>query len=258
MMNRMKDKVTIVTGAASGMGAETARLLAKEGAKIVAVDIQDQLLSKVAEEIRSGNGEVFTAHVDVTKEEDWKRLVELALEKYGTIDSLINVAGGAFGSTDTAETLSPELFDRIVALNLKDPFLGMKYVTTVMKKNNSGTIVNVSSVGGLRACYSVSAYAAAKSGLGMLGKVLVEELYGYNIRINTVYPGFIITPLSDYLLKEENKELFDQYCSGIPLKRPGLANEVAKCILFLASDESSFVNGEDLVIDGGFSILAPR
>lgn len=257
-MNKMQDKVTIITGAASGMGAETARLMAEEGAILIALDVQDELLETVAEEIRASGGRVTCAHVDVTKAEDWKTLVEKVIEDYGRIDTLINVAGGAFGSMDTVETLTPELFDRIVALNLKGPFLGMKYVTQEMKKQNSGTIVNVSSVGGMRASYAVSAYAAAKSGLGMLGKTMVEELMGYNIRINTVWPGFIVTPLSDYFLKEENKELLDQYCASIPLKRPGLPPEVAKSILFLACDDSSFISGEDLVIDGGYSILAPR
>lgn len=127
-----------------------------------------------------------------------------------------------------------------------------------MKEKNFGTIVNVSSVGGLRASYAVSAYAAAKSGLGMLARTLVEELDGYNIRINTVYPGFIVTPLSAYLLEDEHKEELAQAIAGIPLKKPGMPIDVAKAILFLACDDSAYISAEDLVIDGGYIALAPR
>ncbi|WP_285395334.1 SDR family oxidoreductase [Lysinibacillus sp. fls2-241-R2A-57] len=250
-MARLANKVAIITGAASGQGAEEARLFAREGAKVVATDVQFELLENVVKEINENGGQALAIKHNVTSTDDWKNVVETAAEKFGKVDILVNNAGITGLITQPIEDLDESTWDKILDINAKGPFLGIKAVLPEMKKAGGGSIVNISSLSGINGVGN-AAYNSSKGGLRLLTKNVALDYGKYNIRVNSVHPGTIETPMIEMFTN--NKEVREATLAGIPLNVLGKPSDIAYGVLYLASDESKFVTGIELIIDGG-SIL---
>ncbi|MCW9032748.1 MAG: glucose 1-dehydrogenase [Rhodospirillales bacterium] len=251
-MGRVDGKVALITGAASGLGLESARLLAKEGAKIVLTDINEKDGETAASEI--GGDSFFIKH-DVTSEEQWISVIDQTMERFGTLDVLVNSAG--MGVIGDIEHTSFDDWKKVHAVNLDSVFLGCKYGIKAMKKENGGSIINLSSVSGLIGGYNMAAYNSSKGGVRLLSKsvALYCARKGYNIRCNSVHPSFILTPMVEQMIDAapdpvKAKSTLERQ---LPIGRLGQPTEVAHMILYLASDESPFVTGSEMVIDGGIT-----
>ncbi|MBY8998330.1 MAG: glucose 1-dehydrogenase [Candidatus Thorarchaeota archaeon] len=255
-MGRIDDIVAVITGGASGIGEATARLFVKEGAKVVVSDIQDEQGLKLVEKL----GENATyIHADVSLEDDMKGMVDHAVKTYGRLDCLINNAGMG-GVKGEIESIAVEGFDQTIAILLRGVFLGMKHTAPVMKKQGGGNIINISSVAGLRGVSQNHPYSAAKAAVLQLTRTVAMELAYYKIRVNSICPGSIVTSIfgaarglssAESAKTYENlKRLFEK---GQPIRRAGLPEDIANAALWLASDDSSFVTGHALVVDGGIS-----
>lgn len=250
-MKRLEGKVAIITGAASGQGAAEAKLFAQQGAKVVATDLNEDSLTKVVEEIILSGGDAIAIKHDVSNEEQWKSVVQEAVTKFGKVDVLVNNAGiHNSRAQKSIEDLTTEDWDMYLNINLNSAFYGIKYVTPEMKKVGRGSIINVSSMNGIYATRGVGAnYSTAKGGMRMMSKVAANDLGEFNIRSNSIHPGFIMTPMAKQVTS--NKEIYNAFVSNLPLRRGGKPEEVAYLALFLASEESSFITGQELIIDGG-------
>jgi len=248
-MKRLQNKVAIITGAAGGMGAAEAKLFAEHGANVMATDIQDEKLALWVEDAKkSGLSIEYIAH-DVTSQNDWQKVIDKTLAIYGRIDILVNNAG-IFPGFTTAETTPKELWDKVIAINLTGPFIGAQLCIPHMKNAGGGSIINISSIAGLVGGND-PAYTASKGGLRLLTKDLAVELAKNNIRVNSIHPGGVLTPMTqDIVSMEGGKELMKNMC---PLGRIGNAMEIAYGALYLASDESTYTTGAELVIDGGLT-----
>lgn len=251
-MKRLEDKVAIITGAASGMGAAEARLFAKEGAKVIATDIQVDKLEAVVEEIKDEGGEALAIEHDVTNKDDWEKVVEKAADSHGRIDILINNAGigGAegFASLDKVDL---ESWNKFMTVNSTGNFLGVKAVVPEMKKAGQGSIVNTSSIAGLVGGAAGIQYSASKGASRLLTKTAAIELAPDNIRVNSIHPGFIDTPMVSVVTEDE--EALEENLKAIPLGKTGTPEDVANLVLFLASDESAYITGTEIPIDGGYT-----
>jgi len=250
-MGKIDGKVAIITGASSGIGKATAILFAQEGAKVIVADVADELGEETVKLINEGGGRAIFVHTDVSKAEDVKNLVKTAVDTYGRLDIIFNNAGIEGVSVDTANY--PEnIFDKVLAVNLKGVWLGIKYAVPELLKNGGGSIINTASVAGLVGFAGLSAYNATKGGIIQLTKTAALEYAKQNIRVNCIAPGVIETPMVDRFLKgqPEAKAAFVQI---EPVGRFGKPEEIAKAALFLASDDSSFVTGTVLVVDGGLT-----
>ncbi len=246
-----KDKVVIITGAGGGIGLETSILFAEKGAKVIMTDINEEAgnnsLNKVKEIDKDA---VFMKH-DISDKNQWKKVVKLAKDKFGKIDVLFNNAG-VFLIKSLIES-SEEDIDKLYNINIKGTFLGMKYVIPVMKEQQGGSIINTSSTAGLMGSNNVSLYGMTKSAIRNLSKHASWEYAGDNIRVNSIYPGFIDTDM----LKQRDRQgdsTSDEQAKGVPLKRLGTPMEIAKSVLYLSSDYASYITGEELIIDGGRSV----
>jgi NAD(P)-dependent dehydrogenase (short-subunit alcohol dehydrogenase family) len=246
-MSRLADKVAIITGAGSGMGREEALLFAREGAKVVATDINEAAVQAVVKEIEAEGGVAMAIAHNVASEEQWISIVAAAIEVYGRIDILVNNAGISFavGMLDT----TVEQWDKVMNINLSSVFLGMKHVVPHMQKNNGGSIVNISSIAGITGSQGAGAYTASKGAVRMLSKAAAVDYGKDNIRVNSVHPGFIETPMSKEFVN--NEQMLGWFLSQTALPRVGQAIEVAKAVLFLASDDASYLTGIELPVDGG-------
>lgn len=246
-MTRMNGKVAIVTGAGSGMGLEEARLLAQEGAKVVLTDINFDAVQAVAKSIQEDGGDAIAIKHDVASEDNWSEVVAEAMSKYGKIDVLVNNAGisMAVGLLDT----SMDQWNRVMNINVTSVFLGMKHVIPHMSANGGGSIINISSIAGLTGSSGAGAYTASKGAVRMLSKAAAVDFGGQNIRVNSVHPGFISTPMSSQFV--EDPQMLQFFLSQTALPRVGQASEVAQAVLFLASDEASYITGVELPVDGG-------
>jgi len=250
-MSKLNGKVAIITGAASGIGKASALLFAREGAKVVVADVTDELGKETVKMINESGGKAIFVHTDVSKVEDVKSVVKTTVDTYGKLDIIFNNAGIEGVTADTANY--PEnVFDKVVAVNLKGVWLGIKYAVPELLKNGGGSIINTSSVAGLVAFAGSSAYNATKGGIIQLTKTAALEYAKQNIRVNCIAPGVIETPMIERYLKgqPEAKAAFVQI---EPVGRLGKPEEIAKAALFLASDDSSFVTGIVLVVDGGLT-----
>ena len=243
-MGRLSGKVAIITGAARGMGEVTARLFAQEGAKVVLTDVLVEDGRRVAAEI--GESAIFVAH-DVRDEDQWKAVVKAAIDTFGKLDILVNNAG--ILRFVTLAEMTKEDFEQVIAINLTGTFLGIKSVAPVMMAQHSGSIVNISSTGGFRAMNSTGAYTASKFGVRGLTKAASLELGHHGVRVNSVHPGGIDTPLTNPDAKS-SEEVNANY-GRFPMQRAGQAIEIARASLFLASDDASYCCGAELVADGG-------
>jgi 3alpha(or 20beta)-hydroxysteroid dehydrogenase len=243
-MGRLQDKVAVVTGGARGMGAATARLFAAEGAKVVVADVLDEAGMALAAELKSGT---LFAHLDVTDEADWQRLIAKTLASFRQIDVLVNNAGILLFKT-IAETSAAE-FQRVLGVNLLGTFLGTRLVGAKMVERGRGSIVNISSADGLKGANGLAAYCSSKWAIRGFTKVAAMEFGHQGVRVNSVHPGGIDTAMGNPY--GEPREQVNKRFAMVPLQRVGAPEEVAATSLFLASDEASYVNGAEIAVDGG-------
>lgn len=247
---RLKDKVVIVTGAGSGIGRATAILFAKEGAKIVVADWSEEGGKETAEEIKNQGGEVVFVKTDVSKAEDVEKMKNICLEKFGRVDILINNAGIVKFSPlhETPE----EDWDKVIDVNLKSVFLCSKAVIPEMLKQGKGKIVNTASIAGLVGFENIGPYCASKGGIIALTREMALEYAPKKININCIAPGVIRTAMTRGMLANpQTRQFLEQ---STPYPRLGEPEDIANTFLYLASEESDFVNGEVLVVDGGWTV----
>jgi NAD(P)-dependent dehydrogenase (short-subunit alcohol dehydrogenase family) len=245
---RLQDKVAIVTGAAAGMGAATARLFAREGARVLVADVLDEEGKAVAASISSNAGQARYQHLDVTSEKDWQAAVDTALSSYGRLDILVNNAGVSGSHPDR---LSLDVWDTQMNINAKGVFLGMRTVIPVMQKAGRGAIVNISSISGLVGQHVVHmGYNAAKGAVRMMSKAAAVQYAKDGIRVNSVHPGIMPPMLTSKMTADP--EVRKSLLAGVPMQREGRIEEVANANLFLASDDASYITGVELPVDGGF------
>jgi 3alpha(or 20beta)-hydroxysteroid dehydrogenase len=240
---RLEGKVAIITFAAQGQGAAQARMFAAEGAKVIVADTDRAKGEAVAAEF--GDRGCFI-YLDVGDESNWATLVEDAEKAFGGIDILVN--GGGANCTALMQDTSVEQFHDLVRQNQLGPWLGMRAMIAPMSRRGGGSIVNNSSASVLAALPGKSAYAGTKAGLKGISGIAARELGAYGIRVNSVMAAAVATELN---LAKFTLEQLDQQCAELPIPRIGLADEVARAVLFLASDESSYTTGAELVVDGG-------
>ncbi|HIE24055.1 MAG TPA: SDR family oxidoreductase [Candidatus Korarchaeota archaeon] len=246
----LKDKVAIITGAGSGIGRATALLFAEEGANVVICDIAEEG-AKVCEEIMEKGGEATFIKADVSKAKDVINLIRKTVDKYGRVDILVNNAG--IPSHGTVLDISEAEWDRVLNVNLKGAFLCSKYAVPEMIKGGGGVIVNVASVIGLIGGKGEAAYCASKGGLIALTKALALDFAEHKIRVNCVCPGSVETPMREMIMAQKTPEERKAAELKIPIKRVARPEEIARVILFLASEGSSYMTGSVLVVDGGWT-----
>jgi cyclopentanol dehydrogenase len=254
-MPRLEGKVALISGGARGQGAVEARMFAQEGAKVVIGDILDAEGEQVEAEINEGGGECVYVRLDVTSETDWQQAVDTAASRFGKLDVLVNNAGigsprGPDGQRVLIENLTEDQWDRTLDVNAKGVFLGTKAAISEMRKAGGGSIINISSVAGLVGG-TTSAYGASKGAVRLFTKATAIQYAREGIRANSVHPGVIITAMTESMLADEEGR--ETNLARHPIGRLGVPEDVAYGVLFLASDESSFMTGSELVIDGGLT-----
>ena len=263
-MSRVSGKVAIVTGAASGLGYAAAVKLMSEGAKVMLSDINEDVINSMPERLKEFSTSQFSTYVhDVTNEQSWIDLIEKTETAFGQINILVNSAGISLGA-DVVST-EFEIWKKVHQVNLDSVFLGCKYAIPIMKNYAPGSIVNTSSISGLIAGHNMVSYNTAKAGVWMMSKSVALHCarQGYQIRCNSIHPTFINTPILDGWLSGgrgnkpplERDELLQKLSMQIPLGVVGDTDDVAYAVLYLASDESKFVTGAELKIDGGISAM---
>ena len=253
-MARLENKVALVSGGASGLGQAQSLVMAREGASLVVTDINLEGAQAVADKIKANGGNAIALHQDVTEEERWKEVITTAVEQYGKLDILVNNAG--IGAGGNAEDCTLEDWRLVLSVNLDAVFLGTKHAIRAMKQTGGGSIINISSIMGLIGAAGSGAYNASKGGVKLLTKS--SALYcanaGYGIRVNSVHPGYVDTPLVQRFFDGPEGEGARQKLIDLhPIGRLGVPEDIANGVLYLASDESSFVTGSELVIDGGYT-----
>ena len=244
---RLEGKVALISGGARGMGAVEARLFAKEGAKVVIGDVLEEEGSQTAQEINNAGGQAHFARLDVTSEENWQEIVTQTTARYGGLDILVNNAG--IYRILPLEQTPLSVWERIMQVNVAGVFLGTKVAIPEMRKRGGGSIINISSTAGLVGGANSSAYQASKGAVRIFTKSTAIEYAKEGIRANSVHPGVIDTDMIAELLSDP--AVRQERLDAIPLRRIGTAEDVAYAVLYLASDESSYVTGAELVIDGG-------
>jgi len=248
-MKTLQNKVAIITGAGSGLGKETANLFAKEGAKVVVSDIDEDAGNEVVKAIKNNNGEAFFIKADTSDAKQMEALVKKTVDKYGGLHIAVNNAGIG-GPQEAIADYPVEGWDKIIGINLSGVFYGIKYQIPAMKKSGSGSIINMSSILGKVGSAGVAGYVAAKHGVIGLTKTAAVDYAKENIRVNAIGPGYVYTNL----VNEEamGKEGITDLESKHPMGRLGKPKEIAEMCLFLASDKSSFCTGEYYPVNGGY------
>ena len=246
---RLENKVALITGGASGMGASMARVFAREGAKVVVADMLEDEGRKLAEEITKANGAAIFRKLDVTSEAEWRAAIAATLAAYGKLDILVNDAGISGSAVD--DLFDTGAWERIMAVNATGTFLGMKYAIPEMKKAGGGSIVNISSISGVTGQRGIHvAYNSSKGAVRTLTKAAAVQHGRDNIRVNSVHPGLM--PPMRTSGRTADPVVRAKMLEGVPLRRAGEVQEVANAVLFLASDEASYITGVELYVDGGF------
>ena len=248
---RLAGKIALISGGARGMGAAEARLFTREGARVVIGDVLEAEGTAVAAEIRDKGGECVFVRLDVTSETDWQRAVALAEERFGALHVLINNAGIGTPPSRVEDT-DPDAWDRVMAVNAKGVFLGTRAAIPAMRRAGGGSIVNISSQLGLVGKDNITPqYPASKGAVRLLTKVTALQYAKDRIRVNSVHPGPVITPMTE--ARRRDRANYELMVSRIPMGRYGEPDEIAYGVLYLASDESSWTTGSELVIDGGWT-----
>ena len=244
---RLKNKVALITGAASGMGESAARIFADEGARVMIADILENEGAAVAEAIKASGGDASFVALDVSNEEQWRSGIDATVATYGRLDILVNNAGLSGAVTDRMDV---EYFDRLMSVNARGNFLGMKYAIPAMRKTGGGSIVNMSSMSGIVGQEFVHmGYNGAKAAIRLMTKSAAVQYAKDGIRVNSVHPG-LMPPMRTSVSAADPK-LREKIIESIPMRRAGRVEEAAYAIVFLASDEASYITGTELVVDGG-------
>ena len=260
MTGRVAGKLALITGAAQGLGAASATMLAKEGARVLCTDVNAAGAAETAAAINAAFGAdtAFSCQLDVTSPDQWKAAVETARDKLGGLSVLLNNAG--IGVRGNIENCTYEDWKRGFAVNVDSVFLGCQTAIPLLKDHQPGSIINISSIAGLIASDTMPGYNASKAAVWMLSKsvALYCAKMGWDIRSNSIHPTFIDTPILDGMVASSGREksvIMDKLARQIPLKRVGVPDDVANGVLYLASDESRFMTGAELKLDGGISAM---
>ena len=246
---RMQNKTTLITGASNGMGAAEAKLFANEGSHVILADIQDDLGEKLTEEINQNGGSAEYVHLDVTDESNWEALIQNLKQGSKKLDVLVNNAGISASSPDL---LDIDIFDNVMKVNTRGVFLGMKYCLGVMLEAGGGSVVNISSISGIIGqSYVHMGYSGSKGAVRLMTKSAAIQYAESGIRVNSVHPG-VMPPMmtSEMTADPEFRKIMLQ---DVPMNRVGLVEEVANAVLFLASDDASYITGAELPVDGGLT-----
>jgi NAD(P)-dependent dehydrogenase (short-subunit alcohol dehydrogenase family) len=247
---RLEGKIALISGGARGMGGVEARLFAKEGAKVIIGDVLEDEGRKLEAEINATGGEALFVHLDVTREADWQKVVEAIVKRFGKLDVLVNNAG--ISGHGRVEDTAVEAWDRVMDVNAKGVFLGTKIAIPAMRRAGGGSIINISSQLGLVGTdHSSPQYQASKGAVRLLTKATAIQYANEGIRANSVHPGPIVTPMTE--AGRADPERYKIMLSRIPLGCYGQPEDVGYGVLYLASDESRWVTGSELVIDGGWT-----
>ncbi len=250
---RLEGKVAIITGGANGMGAEECRMFAREGAKVVIADVMEEEGRQVEAEIAEAGGDAVFVKLDVTSESDWDAAVQATLARYGKLDILVNNAG--ISGTHHPDSLSVEAWDTFMDINAKGVFLGMKSVIPRMQAAGGGSIVNISSISGIVGQNVIHmGYNASKGAVRIVTKSAAVQYAQDGIRVNSVHPG-AMPPMRSSSAARDPEMRGNMVNSGVPMRRIGRVEEVGYAVLFLASDEASYITGAELVVDGGFTAM---
>ena len=248
-MGKLDGKVALISGGARGQGAAEAETFVKEGARVVFGDIRDDEGKKVEAAIRARGGDAVYVHLDVTSETDWQSAVQTATGRYGKLDILINNAAIVIPRVPIEERTAAE-WDQVMAVNAKGVFLGTKYAIPAMRRSGGGSIVNISSVAGIgQSLHQEPAYAASKGAIRIFTKVTASQHAKDRIRCNSVHPGPVDTEMFHSAFPD--REALERRLQRVPLGRMGTVAEIVSAVLYLASDDSSYMSGSELVIDGG-------
>ncbi len=246
---RLADKVALITGAASGMGASMARIFAGEGAKIVVADLLEAEGKAVVADITRANGAAIFHWLDVSSEQGWKAAVEATLAEYGRLDILVNDAG--LSGSAVEDLFDTAAWDQLMAVNARGVFLGMKFAIPIMKAAGGGSIVNISSISGITGQQQIHvAYNASKGAVRTLTKAAAVQHGADNIRVNSIHPGLM--PPMRSSKRTADPQVRARMLRQVPMGRAGRPEEVANAALFLASDEASYITGAELYVDGGY------
>src|SRR5436190_17138047 len=246
---RLENKVALITGAASGMGASMARIFAREDAKVVVADMLDNEGKKIAAEITQANGAAMYQHLDVSSEAEWQAAIAATLAAFGKLDIVVNDAGISGSAVD--DLFDTAAWQRLMAVNATGAFLGMKFAIPEMKKAGGGSIVNISSISGVTGQRGIHVgYNASKGAVRTLTKAAAVQHGRDNIRVNSVHPGLMPPMRSSG--RTADPAVRAKMLEGVPLRRAGRVEEVANAVLFLASDEAFYITGTELYVDGGF------
>jgi cyclopentanol dehydrogenase len=248
-MGKLDGKVALISGGARGQGAAEAEAFVREGAKVVFGDIRDDEGKRVEAAIRATGGDAVYVHLDVTSEADWQRAVQTATGRHGRLDILINNAAILIPKVPIEERTAAE-WDQVMAVNAKGVFLGTKYAIPALRRAGGGSIVNISSVAGIgQSLHQEPAYAASKGAIRIFTKVTASQHAADRIRCNSVHPGPVDTEMFHGAFPD--REAMERRLQRVPLRRMGTVAEIVTAVLYLASDESSYMTGSEIVIDGG-------
>ena len=247
---RLENKVALITGAASGMGASMARIFAGEGAKVVVADVLEEEGKAVVADITRSNGVAIFHRLDVRNEAEWKTAIDATLAAYSRLDILVNDAGVS-GSAITADLFDIAAWDRLMSVNARGVFLGIKFAIPVMRAQGGGSIVNISSLSGIIGQRNVHVgYSASKGAVRTLTKAAAVQHGADNIRVNSMHPG-LMPPMRSSGRRTDDPEILARIPQRVPMGRAGRVEEVANAVLFLASEEASNITGAELCVDGG-------
>ena len=251
---RVAGKVALVTGGASGIGAASAHHLAQEGASVVVSDIDAEGAASIADAIKAVGGQALALEHDVTDPDAWDRVVSETVSTFGGLDVLVNNAGIAVTSQELAAH-DLDVWRKVLAINLDGVFFGLRACGKAMEQRGGGSVINMASILGKVGFAGAAAYCASKGAVTTLTKSAALEWAPMNIRVNSIHPGFIDTPLVSNAAKEEEnpEEIMALITAAHPVGRLGVAEEIANAVVFLASHESSFMTGSEMVVDGGFT-----
>ncbi|MEU3190621.1 glucose 1-dehydrogenase [Streptomyces sp. NPDC006992] len=246
---RLDGKVALITGATGGIGTAVAELFAREGARLVVSDVAEEPLRQLADRVGAAGAEAVRARLDVSSAREWDEVIGLVRDRFGALDVLVNLAGIVDwpGVEDTRE----EAWDRVIDVNQKGTWLGMKAAMPLLRASGDASVINTSSVLGLVGSGAAAAYQASKGAVRLLSKTAAVEYARRGVRVNSIHPGVIATPMIQDLLDEEGDQQPD--IRRTPMRRAGRADEIASAVLFLACADSSFVTGAELVVDGGLT-----